>query len=195
VNRRAFGGAGVWLASVAAVAGISWVAIDSAGRQVTSADTVTLPTKRLTGTGSSRVPVRTSASGSGSASRSGSGSVEQGESGEPGDSAEPGVSPQPGGSWQPGGSATSGPSPAAGSRTGTQATSGGAVTMVCRGEEVVRWWAQPLNGWHVEDRSPSTARTHVEVEFTGSAGQGELRIVGRCIDSLPSFTVTVYHDN
>lgn len=140
MSRRTLVGALVWLAAVAIVAGVSWVAIDSAGRQVTSADSGVLPGAGPSGT------ARASATATGSAS----------------------------------------PSATYKGRPATRTTDAGSVSVLCRDGLVVRWWAQPVRGWQVKEKSSS--RDEVEVEFTGSGGS-EVKVKGRCVGEVATFVV------
>lgn len=176
--RFAVGVAAIWLVAVAGVSATAWLAIDRAGREVTSASISALPPV-LTSTAS---PTTTS---------------DQGASGTP--TTQPSAST----TAKPSASRTStvarSPSPPSNSQTGSASSTpvrdrtvtvvGGQVSVRCTGTALTLRIAQPDNGWRVElDRSDSG---DVQVTFKNGDGEasGETQVTAVCTAGTPVFTV------
>jgi hypothetical protein len=173
----------LWLAAVASIAGITWIAIDAAGRQVTSSSVADVfPTEIPSpGTGSAASPHRAGASprssAPGSAHPSSTGANQNPIPGQ--SSAVPSASS----------TATTGD----GSRvvssvaiSGTYSTAGGRVRVSCRGSVIslAGGYAQPAPGWSV--RVAAAGSDQVQVVFD-LGDQQALLVIAACVNGQPQF--------
>lgn len=176
--RFVLGVAAIWLAAVAGVSATAWLAIDRAGRDVTSAtDSALRPAS-----------IGTAAA----ATASGQGASSTGPTTKPSASTTPkptapktsNVAPSPSPASTYTGSITS---PPVTDRTVTVV--GGQVSVRCIGSDLTLRIAQPDNGWRVElDRSDSG-----DVQVTFKVGDGEVwpetQVTATCSAGTPVFTV------
>jgi hypothetical protein len=168
LKTRIFASIALWLAAVASVAGIAWLAIDTAGHQVTaapiSAPLATLGPNPQTPSATLSPTSRPSSTGpKGAATR-----------------AAPKSSPSPSGSRRVRGNTGST------SVTGTYSTRAGRVRVSCRGWRITLddGYAQPSSGWSVRMLSGGPQKVLVLFE---SEGQRDLLVVAFCSDGRPQF--------
>jgi hypothetical protein len=179
--RSAAGMATIWVVAVAGVSATAWVAIDRAGRDITSASVNTLAAVPL----SPPPPVEPTGTGPAPATTS---------------TPAPSVSPPP--SAAPSTSATTGPR---GSRRHPEAprtfapqtaqvrsvtVPGGQVTVRCIGPRIRLQVAQPENGWRVH---VDTGSGRIAVTFsTGDDEEGTRRtnVSAVCDRGIPDFAIS-----
>ncbi len=178
--RFVFGVAAIWLAAVAGVSVTAWLAIDRAGREVTSA------------TVSALLPASIGTATSGTTSDQGASSTDP--------TTKPPASKTPKPSTSKASTVAPSPSPSpASTNTGSVAATpvrdrtvtvvGGQVSVRCIGSALTLRIAQPDNGWRVElDRSDSG-----DVQVTFKSGDGaasqETQVTATCSAGTPVFTV------
>ena len=175
--RFVVGVAAIWVAAVAGVSVTAWLAIDRAGREVTSAGVDALPPLAI----STATPTTTSDQG---ASNTPTTQPSASTTSQPSASKAPTVSPSPSPASTHTGSATSTPV-----RDRTVTVVGGQVSVRCIGADLTLRIAQPDNGWRVElDRSDSG---DVQVTFKGGDGEAspETQVTATCSAGTPVFTV------
>ena len=173
-----------WLAVVVAVAGLTWQVIDSAGRDVLTADDPPLSATGSTSDGSTR-----SARPSPREDQSPSRSPRPSDPGSPGTvptdpTTTPSTEPS---SPRPSPSSTPPPQPAQAQVRSWQG-SAGSVSASCTGASIALQSATPYDGWTVEvdDRGPGRVR----VEFTsGGEDERETEVEAVCSGGAPRFEV------
>lgn len=202
----AIGLALAWLVAVASVSGVAWVAIDRAGRGVTTAQMSVLPPvpdgAAVVGTPSEGVPSPTqqtpvpppaagasrppaAATGTaGTPSTTGRTAVS------PSAAAQPRPSALPSTRMPPSTPTPSTPTPSAATpQDRTAIVPGGQISVRCIGANLTLRAAQPDNGWQAEvDRS---GPDKIEVSFrrgTDDTGS-ETRVTAVCTGGTPTFTV------
>jgi hypothetical protein len=188
---RSLGAALIWLLGVVLVASVSWVAINSAGRQVadnvnlaagdpwaggTPGDSLT-PTSAPTPSSASTRPPDPSGSptGHGTAQSTTSGPVHSATGSTR--ASQSSVSP----STSPSTTRPTGPAPV----SATQQTNGGSVWMECTGQTVTNSLALPNDGWSAtrSQRTPSD----LTVRFSRSTTR--IDVAGSCVAGQPHFDV------
>lgn len=176
--RFVLGVAVIWLAAVAGVSATAWLAIDRAGRDVTSA---TVSALRPASIGTA---VAATASGQGASSTGPTTKPSASTTPKPTAPKTSNVAPSPSPASTYTGSITS---PPVTDRTVTVV--GGQVSVRCIGSDLTLRIAQPDNGWRVElDRSDSG---DVQVTFKGGDGEAspETQVTATCSAGTPVFTV------
>jgi len=173
----------VWAVAVAAGIALVWLAIGSAGREITGGSLridiggLATPTARPVSTGhpgARTTSARTTSPRTTSASPCGRPATDSLNAGLAGTGAP--AAPQ--------GSTGAGSSAASRSLTHCASTAGGAVSVTCRGNSVVDWTVFPVNGWVV--RPTASARV-----LTVSFSNGEyhrVRVTATCASGQPSFS-------
>ena len=169
----AVGIAMIWLATVGGVSATAWVAIDRAGRDLSSASASALPTPLL---------------GSTDAATSGSGPVRThatpGHSGSTTDGTTNGSTTS-----SPSGTSQTSPSSSTSPHDRTVMVTGGQVSVRCTGADLTLRIAQPDDGWKVDvDRAGPGS---VDVKFQrGDEEQGaKTHVKAVCSAGTPVFTV------
>jgi len=176
--RFVVGVAAIWVAAVAGVSVTAWVAIDRAGREVTSATVSALPPASI-GTATSATT-----SDQGASSTDPTTKPPASKTPKPPTSKASTVAPSPSPTSSHTGSVTSTPV-----RDRTVTVVGGQVSVRCIGSDLTLRIAQPDNGWRVElDRSDSG---DVQVTFKGGDGEAspETQVTATCSAGTPVFTV------
>ena len=170
-----------WVAVVIAGSGLTWIAIERAGDQVTvapeSADATRPPvlgtlgpaptsgSTAPTGTPAATPPVVTRSPSSGPAT----------QSTRPGPTTAPTTSP----------SEKSSPQPAARTEVRTWSAAPGSLTVACTGAQLSFRSASPSNGWSLERDEPSGS----EIEVTFKSGESEVQVRATCSGGAPQFRV------
>lgn len=183
---RAAGGLVVWGCCVAGVATGSWVAIDSAGRQVSLAPVVDSddPSPMIpTGSGGPTSPAAGTAIGG--AATAPVRPTESNSAGRPTGAASGSTAP----STTPTRTASAPPPPAP--IVDSVHTRGGVVELECTGAAVSGYNAQPADGWtgHVKQTGTST----IEADF--HRGSTEIEVRGSCTSGAPKFSVSTHDDD
>jgi len=173
--RFVIGVVAIWIAAVAGVSVTAWLAIDRAGRGVTSATVSALPV----------APIATATA----ATTTGQGASITGPTTQPSASkttkpsaVAPSPSPSPA-------TAHAVPVPSTPARDRTATVVGGQVSVRCTGSALTLRIAQPDNGWRVElDRSDSG---DAQVTFKGADGEAsqESQVKATCVSGTPVFKV------
>jgi hypothetical protein len=172
----------IWLAAVAGVSATAWLAIDRAGREVTSASVSALRPASI-GTAATATASGQGASGTGPTTKP-SASTTPKPTAPKTSNVAPSPSQSPSQASTDTGSVTSTPV-----RDRTVTVVGGQVSVRCIGADLTLRIAQPDNGWRVElDRSDSG---DVQVTFKGgdSEASPETQVTAACSAGTPVFTV------
>lgn len=162
-----------WVAVVLAGSGLTWVAIDRAGQQVTDGSSGLATSPAVIGTvGAAPTAPATSATAAPSPTRSG---------------ASPSAPTSP--TTKRATPRSSAPPPA---RTVTRTWSGapGSVTVACTGAVGVLRGASPVDGWVVERNDDP--EDEVEVKF--EKGEVEIKVKATCVGGVPKFRVETDND-
>lgn len=180
--RFVFGVAAIWVVAVAGVSVTAWLAIDRAGREVTSASVSALPAASI-GTATSATTSDQGASSTGPTTKPSASTTPK-----PSPSKSSTVAPSPSSSPSPAnthtGSVTSTPV-----RDRTVTVVGGQVSVRCIGSDLTLRIAQPDNGWRVE--LDSSESRDVQVTFKGGDGEAshETQVTATCSAGTPVFKV------
>ena len=171
---------GAWALAVVSVAGLSWAAIDSAGRQVIAeppmGDVALGEPSGVHG----GVPTTSPTEGAPEAER-------------PTTTAAPTASTT---DEQPGRTSARRTATVA-ATTVSRMTPGGSMTVTCVGPALSRWSVLPANGWSVTRRSVGSGQVVVGLVRNGRRGNGgrggvtAVTVRGRCEDGGPAVDVTV----
>ena len=169
-----------WVAVVIAGSGLTWIAIERAGDQVTvapeSADATRPPVLGTLG------PAPTAGSTAPSKPSGTSSAVARPTSPAPtASSTRAGTTTAP----APGPSPKSSPQPAARTEVRTWAGSPGSLTVACTGGQVSFRSASPSNGWSLE----RDGSTDSELEVTFKSGESEVQVRATCSGGEPRFRV------
>ncbi len=177
--------AAAWLAAVSGVAGVSWLAVDAAGRQL-----VARAAPGLHGSipdPDDSPPVEGSPSVGGT-TRSTGGVGPTGGAGSTGGTTTYGGGATGGAGDPPGTAVPRTTEATATALTGYRSTAGGTLAATCLGTALGDWSARPADGWAVEHRTAGAAA--VTVEFTRPHGEDtELVIAASCAGGRPVFDV------
>ena len=169
-----------WVAVVIAGSGLTWIAIERAGDQVTATPEAAGPTQPpvlgTVGTApTAAVPSRTP-------TRSASPTPATAAPTRPAPSATPST-PVTRPSYQP--SSQPAPSPAVRTQVRTWSGGAGSLTVACTGRQVSFRSATPSNGWTIE-RGGSSGE---DLEVTFKSGEGEVQVRAACSGGVPQFRV------
>jgi hypothetical protein len=184
----------MWAAGVALVASISWVAINSAGRQVVDTSVVTTRADDSPAAGAGTSPAATPTM-QGSSPHPGSGTAPTTPTGTrtwadaTGVPATPGTSGASGPDLPPTRQSTPQqptPPPGPGPLSDTKSTAGGVVWLECTGPRVTSLWVQPSDDWSADPRKRNLGR--IDVYFT-RLRTTTLEVVGTCLGGQPHFEV------
>jgi hypothetical protein len=201
-GNRVLAGALLWLVAVATVAGLAWLAIDSAGKSVTAlpvsqagsgpaqgdqqseptsapTDQATTPAAEPTGSPSSRNTSLTGLSSGVSTSASASALTSRSPD-------QPSSSSRPASSSASGSPPPHSPPPP---RSVGKTVNGywGSVRITCAGDRVTLQLATPANDWAVK-KPIEKGPVQVEVEFSGERG-ASAHVQGECVGGQPVLTV------
>jgi hypothetical protein len=171
IVRSAVGIAAIWLAAVAGVSATAWVAIDRAGRDITSTSLRTLPPAPLVTPNLGSEPAVTAST------------------------AEPSSAGRPTTVPSPVATATTTPtlaptaSPAPTPQDQTISVPGGLVSVRCSGATIALQVAQPENDWRVNVDTPGGQQ--IVVSFRGNEENPDSRtaVSAVCTNGTPVFTV------
>jgi hypothetical protein len=170
-----------WVAVVIAGSGLTWIAIERAGDQVTAAPESAGATQPpVLGTVG---PAPTAAVPSGTPSVPSPAATTPTHSSPPPSPSSPVARP----SSQP----TSAPPPAARAEVRTWSGSAGSLTVSCTGREVSFRSATPSDGWSFE-RGDSSGE---DIEVTFKSGEGEVQVRATCSGGVPQFRVQSESDH
>jgi hypothetical protein len=193
---RMLGVAVMWAAGVALVASISWVAINSAGRQVVDTSVVT--------TRADDSPAGAGTSPATAPTRQGSSSPAMSQTVPPtptGTRTRPGPTDAPATPGTPGTPGTRGPDlpptrprtpqqplppPGPGPLSDTKSTASGVFWLECTGPRVTSLWVQPSDDWSADPQQRNLGR--IDVYFT-RPHTTTLEVVGTCVGGEPHFEV------
>ena len=196
---RALGAALIWLLGVVLVASVSWVAINSAGRQVVDNVDVAAADPWAAGNPSDPLtptPAAPSSSAStptptptGTPTGHGSGVPSTATGPVHGDTGSTGVTPT---SASPATStATTRATPTPAPVSATEQTAGGSVWMECTGQTVTNSLALPNDGWS----ATRSQRTPAELAVHFSRSTTRIEVDGSCVAGQPQFSVKSGHED
>jgi hypothetical protein len=170
-----------WVAVVIAGSGLTWIAIERAGDQVTvtpeSADATRPP---VLGTLGPAPTVGTTATSSGTPSGTPTTATRPSSPSPVAPSTRPGTTaPAPASSPKPP------PPPAARTEVRTWSGAAGSLTVSCTGAQLSFRSASPSNGWSLERDGSSNS----EIEVTFKSGESEVQVRATCSGGVPQFRV------
>jgi hypothetical protein len=160
-----------WVGVVIAGSGVTWVAIDRAGQQVTSESPGRVTQPAVIGTLGTAPTAPGTSAGTSPGTPSASPTTPTGPT--PTRPATTGTTPR-----------TSAP-PAAHTETRTWSGAAGTVTVACTGGTARSRGASPSDGWHAE--WGDSAGDEVEVKF--EKGEVEVQVKATCVGGVPKFRV------
>jgi len=181
--RFVVGVAAIWLAAVAGVSVTAWLAIDRAGREVTSAGVSALPKVLISKATATTTP------GQGPSSTD--------------PTTKPPASKTPTPSASNPSTVSSSPSPPSNGQTDAVSSTpvrdrtvtvvGGQVSVRCIGAALTLRIAQPDNGWRVELDRSDAGDVPVTFKNGDSEASGETHVTAVCTAGTPVFTVDSKH--
>ena len=180
--RSAVGVVMIWLATVAGVSVTAWVAIDRAGRDVTTRAASSLPLVTASDPDATRTPAggKSSPVATQEPTATGGTTATQDSWATP----EPSESPAPSESTTSATDLTSVPR-----RDRTLSVAGGQVSVRCTGATIALRIAQPDNGWRVEVDKSGPEEVEVRFRAGDREGGGVARVTSVCTTGTPRFTV------